>query len=139
MNRSFQFNRDDGTISPKGARHLVLGWKKFGMWGTYAGLVDRDDAARLQFVQHGRDYAAEGVAREKEASARHEREVREYIEREERDAREREAREREARERERRGRERGEGEREATERGHGESRSTEETRGARLELELSRD
>ena len=39
--------RDDGTLSPKGARHVVLGW------GAHSELVGRDDGRRLQFVLDG--------------------------------------------------------------------------------------
>lgn len=43
----WQFNEDDGTISPSGARHLVLGW--YG----HAQLVKRDDSAQLRFIRPG--------------------------------------------------------------------------------------
>ena len=43
----WQLNADDGTISPRGARHLVLGWVE------HAQLVKRGDAAQLQFITRG--------------------------------------------------------------------------------------
>ena len=43
----WQFNVNDGTISPRGAHHLVLGWR------GNAQLVKRGDAAQLQFIRPG--------------------------------------------------------------------------------------
>ena len=40
----WQLNEDDGTISPRGARHVVLGWR------GHLQLVKRGSAAQLQFV-----------------------------------------------------------------------------------------
>jgi len=45
----WQLNADDGTISPRGARHLVLGWRE------HAQLVKRGDAAQLQFIRPGNE------------------------------------------------------------------------------------
>ena len=47
--RQFTVN-DDGTISPKGARQVVVGWHQKKQ---QAQLVGRNDAARLQFLTPG--------------------------------------------------------------------------------------
>lgn len=47
----WQFNEDDGTISPRGARHLVIGWC------GHAQLVRRTDAAQLTFIRPGRGHS----------------------------------------------------------------------------------
>ena len=43
----WQFNEDDCTISPRGSRHVVLGWGDDNYWGANARLVSKMDPKRL--------------------------------------------------------------------------------------------
>jgi hypothetical protein len=51
---AWQFNEDDWTISPRGSRHVVLGWGDDSKSGAQARLVSSTDPCRLRFDRNNR-------------------------------------------------------------------------------------